>query len=198
MVLKEPPVASKLKSPADMFEAIARRLKDTTGRSLEEWTEALRAAGLADVDAAAKWLQAQGVTGGRARTIAQHVFGLPDWATASGEALVDGQYAGAKAALRPVYERVVALASALGASVEPRKTYTTLSTPKRQFAIVQATTRARVDLGLRLGGTPPEGRLEPAKGLGNEYINRRFALTTPDQVDAEVEAWLKRAYDLNA
>jgi len=64
--------------------------------------------------------------------------------------LIDGQYAD-RPRLRPILDAVLAAIPALGAvTVEARKTLVSLVTPRRTFAIVQATTKNRVDLGLRL------------------------------------------------
>ncbi len=47
--------------------------------------------------------------------------------------------------------------------IQTRKTYVPLVTPRWTFARVQPTTRQRVDLGLRLEGLQPAGRLLPSK-----------------------------------
>ncbi|MGA8667379.1 MAG: DUF5655 domain-containing protein [Candidatus Dormiibacterota bacterium] len=81
--------------------------------------------------------------------------------------------------------------------VQARKTYVTLVTPKRTFALIRATTRDRVDLGLRLPGVDVGGRLLAAPGLGNDYVNVRIVLQTPDDVDDLVVEWLRKAYAAN-
>jgi hypothetical protein len=60
---------------------------------------------------------------------------------------------------------------------------------------ISPTTRQRVDLGLRLEGQPPGGRLMPSKI--HETMPLQISLTTPGKVDAEVLAWLQRAYEQN-
>jgi hypothetical protein len=62
--------------------------------------------------------------------------------------------------------------------------------------VVKATTKSRVDLGLRLDHTRPEGRLLPARDIGAATV--RIPLTAPDEIDEEVLGWLRRAYDENA
>ena len=71
------------------------------------------------------------------------------------EDLVDGQYTGAKAGLRPIYDAILNIVSGFGSDVEiaPKKSYVSLRR-SRQFAIVKPATRDRIDLGLNLkGGT---------------------------------------------
>ncbi len=114
----------------------------------------------------------------------------------AGEASVRAQYAGLKATLRPIYDRIIEVARELGDDVEvaPRKTYVALIR-KKQFAIIQASTTQRVDLGFKLKGKPPSGRLEGAGNFGSGSITHRVALSDPEAVDAELIAWLREAYE---
>ncbi len=112
--------------------------------------------------------------------------------------LIDGQYAD-RPQLRPVLDAVLALVPGLGpVTVQARKTCVSLVTPRRTFAAVQATTKSRVDLGLRLDDTEPAGRLQPARNLASGTINVRIALASPEEIDAEVVGWLRRAYQENS
>jgi predicted transport protein len=106
------------------------------------------------------------------------------------------QYAGAKAALRPIYDRLAEAATALGSDValEPRKTYVALARG-RQFGLIQPSTKSRVDLGLKLPGVEPTERLQAAAGFGSGQITHRVALTSEAEVDDEVLGWLKAAYE---
>lgn len=112
--------------------------------------------------------------------------------------VVAAQYSGAKAHLRPVYDKLAEAASQLGDDVEfgPRKTYVALHRGK-QFAVIQPTTNTRVDFGLRLKGIPlpASQRLEPATNVGGGSITHKIALTTADQIDEEVRSLLQTAYD---
>jgi len=110
--------------------------------------------------------------------------------------LIAGQYAD-RPQLRPVLDAVLAALPAVGpATVQARKTLVSLVTPRRTFAVVQAVTKSRVDLGLRLDYERPGGRLLPARDLGAATV--RIPLTRPEDVDAEVLGWLRRAYRENA
>ena len=106
--------------------------------------------------------------------------------------LIDGQYAD-RPHLRPILDAVLAALPSLGpVTVEARQTLVSLVTPRRTFAVVQATTRTRVDLGLRLAGPAPGPRLLPAKNLG--AATARIALTGPAEFDDEALGWLRLAY----
>ena len=94
---------------------------------------------------------------------------------------------------------MLAVALALGeVGVQVRKTYVSLLTPRRTFAAVQATTRTRVDLGLRLPDPPLGGRLLPPGSVGQSAVTARIALASVADVDDEVAGWLRRAYVANA
>lgn len=109
---------------------------------------------------------------------------------------IAAQYAAKKAALRPIYDRLLVNVQALGddVQVQPRKTYVAFARGK-QFAVVVPSTNTRVDLGLKLPGLPFSGRLADGANLGSGSISHRIALSSPAEVDEEVIAWLKQAYE---
>jgi hypothetical protein len=122
-------------------------------------------------------------------------FGYPDFLLASADELIQGQYAD-RPQLRPIFDAIVDAAAGLGAVIiQTRKTYVSLVSPRRTFARVQPTTKNRVDLGLRLAGQQPGGRLQPSKI--HETMPLQISLTTRDEVDSEVLDWLQQAYDQN-
>ena len=104
------------------------------------------------------------------------------------------QYAGPKAALRPIYLALIAKAKKLGKDVElaPRKAYVGLRRSK-QFALIQPSTKTRVDLGLNLRGVEPTGRLE-ASGSFSGMCTHRVRLERVKDVDKELLAWVEQAY----
>jgi uncharacterized protein DUF5990/uncharacterized protein DUF5655 len=112
--------------------------------------------------------------------------------------LIERQYAD-RPQLRPVLEAVLAVLPELGpVTVQARRTLVTLFTPRRAFAAVRAATRDRVDLGLRLDGAVPSGRLRAAGNVGGGGVTVRVPLTCPDDVDDEVRDLIRRAYAENA
>jgi Family of unknown function (DUF5990)/Domain of unknown function (DUF5655) len=114
---------------------------------------------------------------------------------ADADELIAGQYAD-RPGLRPVLDAVLAALPPFGpVTVQARKTIVSLVSPRRTFAAVQATTKSRVDLGLRLVDVKPEGRLLAARNINVGAVNLMVALTGPGEVDEEVLGWLRRAYD---
>jgi hypothetical protein len=124
-------------------------------------------------------------------------LGAPGYLTAEAGELIDGQYAD-RPQLRPILDEVLTLLPALGlATVQARKTIVSLVSPRRTFAVVRATTKDRVDLGLRLDNAEPGGRLQSAKGIGGGGATVRIALRRPEDVDHEVRGLMRRAYEEN-
>jgi len=183
-------------TPREKHAAMIACLPEQTGRSLRQWMTLVRKHGPVEPDAAYAWLKKKhGLGGGHAGVIASELAGGPAYARKTPEQLVAAQYSGVKAALRPIHDRLVAAARALGndVRVEPCMTYVSLMRG-RQFAVVRATTKTRVDLGLALGDTPATGCLlaKPPPGT-SDRITHRIALTKASQVNHEVRHWLKKA-----
>jgi predicted transport protein len=185
------------KSPEDVGLGMVERLPETTGRSLDEWRALVASSALGRHGEIVRWLKGEhGVTHGYANLIAHKCLGS-DAATLGASAdLVASQYAGAKAALRPLYDRLVEAVAEFGPDVEvaPKKGYVSLRRSK-QFGLIQPSTASRLDLGLCLKGTEPEGRLEAA-GSWNAMATHRIRVASLAEIDAEVIGWLRRAYEL--
>ena len=180
-----------------MRERIEQILVRRTGDSVEVWAARVRELGDVDEPHVRAWLTAEGVTGYPQMLLVMERFGYPDFMLASADELIDGQYAD-RPQLRPILDEVLLRAAEIGeVDVQARKTWVTLMTPKRTFALVRATTRDRVDVGMRLPEAGPGGRLLSAPGLGNDYVNVRLALRSVDDVDEPFVEYLKLAYQAN-
>jgi predicted transport protein len=184
------------KSPEEMKAAMIAGLPEKTGKSLEQWLVILRSSKLSRHKEFMSLLKTQhGLTHGYANMIALQALESDSHTASDTDALVDGQYAGAKAALRPIYEAILTAVKKFGPDVDvsPKKAYVSLRRGK-QFAIVQPSTATRVDVGINLKDVDPAGRLE-ASGSFNAMISHRVRVSTLAQVDAELAGWLKKAYD---
>ena len=65
---------------------------------------------------------------------------------------------------------------------------------RKRFAILQPSTATRLDVGINLKGTEPTDRLEPS-GSFNAMVSHRVRVGSTKDVDKELMAWLKKAYD---
>lgn len=178
-----------------MKDLSARLLQERTGLDVATWNQRIRDQHLKDEQALRTWLTEQGVTGYAQSLLVWERFGYPDFLQSSADELIREQYAD-RQHLRPIFEAILYVATGLGdVTVQARKTYVSLVTTRRTFARIQATTKQRVDLGLRLEGQKPSGRLQPSRI--HDSTPFQISLTTPEDVDAEVLDWLQKAYDQN-
>ena len=186
-------------TPEEMLATMIANLSEKTGKSLEEWHTVVHASSLEKHGQIVKILKADhGVTHGYANLIAQSAQGkltTPGDGGAGGEdALVTAQYAGAKADLKPIYDALIREIGQFGKDVEiaPKKTYVSLRR-KKQFGLIQPSTKTRVDVGIHLKETAPTERLE-ASGSFNAMVSHRVRMTEVGQVDGELVGWLRAAY----
>jgi hypothetical protein len=133
-----------------------------------------------------------GLTHGNANLIATKVRERDAGGPAPADDLLEAQYAGAKAGLRPIHDRLVAVAIGFGpdVAVVVQKTADSLRR-KKQFGVVQAASATRVQLGLNLGARPADPRVTETTGM----CSHRVGLASVDAVDADVLGWLRAAYD---
>ena len=178
-----------------MKDMSARLLRERTGLDVASWNQRIRDQQLKDEQALRIWLTEQRVTGYAQSLLVWERFGYPDFLQSSADGLIQGQYSD-RPQLRPVFEAILSAAAGLGeVTIQARKTYVSLVTARRTFARIQATTKQRVNLGLRLKGQKPSGRLQPSRIHTSTPL--QISLTAPEDVDAEVLDWLQKAYDQN-
>jgi hypothetical protein len=178
-----------------MMEMSARLLEERTGENVDTWNQRIQRHHFNDEQQLRSWLTQQGVTGYAQSLLVMEQFGYPDFFLATADELINDQYAD-RPQLRPIFDAIIQAAVDLGeVIIQARKTYVSLVTPRRTFARVQPTTKKRVDLGLRLEGQEPGGRLQPSKL--HETMRLQISLSSKDDVDPEVLEWLRRAYDQN-
>jgi len=166
-------------------------LAEKTGHTMPEWIDIVATSGLAKHTDIVSWLKSErGLTHGFANGIAQ-AFRDRD-ASAEPNDLVAEQYTGAKAALRPIYDRLVEVVTSFGDDVEvaPKKSGVSLRRSK-QFALVEVASARRIQLGIQLKGEPTTDRLL----AGNAMCSHKVSVMSLDDVDDELLGWLREAYN---
>ena len=179
----------------DALATMIANYEKNTGKPFEAWVAIAKKEKFAKHGEIVKHLKEKhGMGHGYANLVAQRVL-AGDSPSVGGDDLVEAQYAGKKAALRPAYDQLAKAVARFGADVElsPKKTYVSLRRNK-QFALVQPSTADRLDVGINLKGTPARGRLE-ASGSFNAMVSHRVRVTSAQEVDAELLGWLRDAYD---
>ena len=170
-----------------------RNIAAQTGRAVPAWVEAVHAQGLARHGQVVAWLKEQhGLSHAHANHVAKRASEVAT--PRSAEDPVGHLFESGKEGLRAIYDRLSTELLAFGPDVElaPKKANVSVRR-RRQFALIQPSTRTRLDLGLILA-RPPAGRLE-ASGSFNAMFSHRVKLARPQDVDAELVAWAKEAYD---
>jgi hypothetical protein len=183
------------KSPDEMLASMIQNLKEKSGKSLGDWLKIAKASSATKHGEIVKFLKERyGLGHGYANLVAQMLLNPPGEA-ARGDDLVAAQYAGPKVELRPIYDRLIAAVIKFGSDVEvaPKKAYVSLRRSK-QFALIQPSTATRLDIGIQLKGVKPTGRLE-ASGSFNSMVSHRVRVASADDVDKELVAWLRQAYE---
>lgn len=184
------------KSADEMVETMIANMPEKTGKSLDAWLQLLSANGGSKHGEHMSFLKGtHGVSHGFANLITQiHMKGRDFGRGADGTDLIAAQYAGPKSALMPIYDALSTHLKTLGGDVEfaPKKTYVSIRRSK-QFALIQPSTKTRVDLGIQLKGRAPEGALELA-GSWNGMVSHRVRLTSTNDVTDAVQSWLAEAY----
>lgn len=187
-------------TPEEMRQTMIGNMLEKTGKSLDQWSAVLKASGLVKHGELMKVLKGEhGVTHGFANTISL-LYLKPEILnrkSVSGDEADEKLLAG-KETIAEIYKGAKAQFEAIKGDVEfaYKDTYISLRTPKKQFALLQPSTRTRVDVGLNLKGVPPEGSIESA-GSWNGMVTHRVKLTEASQVDKNLAFWLQKAYDAN-
>mgnify|MGYP003624406053 FL=1 len=175
----------------EMMASMKAGLKDKTGKALEDWVKVVKASGLEKHGEQVKMLKTDhGLGHGHANFICQAAKGRLD---ADPDDLLEAQYKG-KDTIRPIHDALVKYAASLGKDVEigNKKTSVALRRTKN-FAVIVPATKTRIDLGLNLKGMPGNDRLVPEKP--GSMCTHKVRLESAADLDAELKAWLKAAYE---
>jgi hypothetical protein len=177
-----------------------------TGRSLEAWIALAKKSGPATEKERREWLKREHKLGTNAAAwIAERTDGKgtgedsPESYLKTAEAWVEDQYAGPRAALRPLYEQLLELGFSLGNDVKacPCKTMVPFYRT-HVFAQIKPSTNTRIDLGFALGNMKTPKRLIDTGGYEKkDRITRRIEIKSKADIDDEVKRWLKKAYELD-
>ena len=180
-------------SPEEMAQTMRLNIPEKTGKNVDEWNNIIQQSKLEKHGQIVKMLKGDhGVTHGFANLIASDF--LKGDSQTDDEDLVALQYA-KKEQLKPIYEKLLLEIKKFGKELEiaPKKSYVSLR-HKKQFALLQPSTKTRLDVGINLKGEAATKRLE-ASGSFNAMVSHRVRVTSIEQVDSELIDWLKQAFN---
>jgi hypothetical protein len=172
-------------------KAHRRNIETRTGRPFDDLVTLARESGLQKHGQVLKMLKTDlGMGHGDANHVA-HVALASDEPGPADPA--DGWYSGKKASQRPLHDHILAIIVGFGGDIEhaPKKTYLSLRR-KRQFATLGPAAKGTVEIGINLKGAEGDDRMA-ALGPG-KMCTHRARLSSEDQVDEAVIAWLRKAW----
>lgn len=172
-------------------------IQKKTGMSLAQLTAFIKKSGLTKHGEMRDMLKEKlGLGHGDANTLVHVALKSDGTRAAEGksmDAVLDEIYTGAKAGFRPIYERLMKSIREFGEfEIAPKKGYVSLRR-KKQFAMIGPKTNTRFEVGINAKDKKKSPRLmEQPKGSMCNYI---VALTEAKEVDAELIAWIKSAFE---
>jgi len=190
---------AKMTSPSDMMNSVRDSMKERTGKTLEEWVEVVKVSGIDPLDqkSVRNWLKSEhGILQNSQWAIADAAARAAGWVRPSVEGYIDAQYQGEKAVLRPIFDALREIIEGLGedVAVEGRGGYTPF-VRKRQFAAVQASSKTRVDLGLRFKEAPESALLSTSSLPGQS--THKVGLSSVEDITDELVGLIRLAYEQN-
>lgn len=172
-------------------------IQKKTGKSLDELTAFVKKSRLTKHGEIRDMLKEKlGLGHGDANTLTHIVLNSDNASAAkdkSADVVLDEIYTGAKAGFRPIHEKLMKEIGTFGEfEIAPKKGYVSLRR-KKQFVMIGPKTNTRFEVGINAKDLKKNARLleQPKGSMCNYIVN----LTDAKEVDAELVAWIKSAYE---
>jgi hypothetical protein len=172
-------------------------IQKKTGMSLKELSSFVRKSGLSKHGEIRDMLKEKlGLGHGDANAVVHAVFESDGTRSAEGKSedtVLDEIYSGPKAAFRPIHEKLMKEINTFGEfEIVPKKGYVSLRR-RKQFAMIGPKTNTRFEVGINAKDFRKNARLleQPKGSMCNYIVN----LSDAKEVDSELVAWIKSAFD---
>jgi hypothetical protein len=172
-------------------------IQKKTGKSLAELAVIIRKSGLSKHGEVRDYLKRElGLGHGDANTLVHTVLQSDGQRAAEGKStdqVLDEIYSGAKAHMRPIHEKLMKEIHKFGEfEIAPKKGYVSLRR-KKQFVMIGPKTNTRFEVGINARDLKKNSRLleQPKGSMCNYVVN----LTDANEVDSELVAWIKSAFE---
>jgi len=178
------------------MQAYLDTIKAKTGKTVDDFRALASEKGLAKRGELMDWLKSDFDLGhGHANAMTYQILN-PEPVEVSMEDRLTQLFTGNKAEWRGTYDALTKELAKFGPDfgIATTSSYISLLRSGKKFGIVQPSTPERFDIGIKLKGLEPAGRLE-ASGSWNNMVTHRVRISDPEQIDSEVLAWLKQAYE---
>ena len=191
---------SRSKNPYSVHPGVAivqkwiAELPEKTGRSLEQWLDLVKKSGPGDSKKCREWLKKEyGLGTNSAWWIADRAEGKgvedgdPQAYLKAAVKYVDDMFAGARASLRPLYDKLLDLGLKLAKDVKACPCLTIVPLYRKHvFAQIKPATNSRIDMGYALRDTKATGRLIDTGGFAKkDRITHRIPVTCLKDIDVE-------------
>jgi hypothetical protein len=180
------------------LETMVKNIEAKTGKTLAQLGKVIAGSGLTKHGEIRSMLMERFDLGhGQANTVAHLALKSDGQSAAAERGLTAADvlaeiYAGKKADLRPVHDRVLEILDGLGAyEAAPKKGYVSYRR-KKQFVMVGPKTNTEVELGFGAKNLPAHPRLKEMPP--NSMCRYTTRISSADQVDAQVKKWLEASY----
>jgi len=170
-------------------------IEKNTGKKLKEWAAILTKSGFTKHGELVSFLKTKhGFTHGNANMLVHHAKQSHAGAAENETDWIAEQYKG-KETLKLWYDKIMAEINKFGKDVElaPKKAYTSLRR-KKQFAIIQPSTKDRLDVGLNIKGVAPSGMVEDGSKW-NAMCTHRIKVMEEKAINKDLINWIKKAYE---
>ena len=181
------------------YETQLQNIQKKTGKTLEELTALVWQSGLTKHSEIREMLMRElGLGYGDANTLVHYALKSDGERAAqeiglSTKDVLDEIYTGPKTALRPIHDKLMEAVNGFGKfEIAPKKGYVSLRR-KKQFAMIGPATNSRVDVGINIKSLEVNDRLRvnPPGGMCNYTVR----VMDVSEVNSELIAWIKQAYD---
>jgi predicted transport protein len=170
-------------------------IEKSTGKKLEDWIAIVNKSGFTKHGELVNFLKDKhGFTHGNANTVVHFAKQSHAGAAENDTDWITEQYKG-KENLKPWYDKIMADINKFGNDIEisPKKAYVSLRR-KKQFAIIQPSTKDRLDVGLNIKGVAPAGNVI-ASGSWNAMCTHRVKVEDEKTINKDLIGWIKQSYD---
>ena len=170
-------------------------IEKNTGKTLKQWIDIVNKCGFTKHGELVNFLKNKhGFTHGNANVVVHFAKQSHAGATENSDDLITEQYKG-KENLKPWYDKIMVEINKFGKDVEvaPKKAYVSLRR-KKQFALIQPSTKERLDVGLNIKGVEPSGVVEDGKKW-KAMCTHRIRIENEKAINKELVNWIKQAYD---
>jgi predicted transport protein len=170
-------------------------IEKSTGKKLSEWFTIVNKSGFTKHGELVNFLKEKhGFTHGNANTVVHFAKQSHAGAAENETDWIAEQYKG-KENLKPWYDKIMMEINKFGKDIElaPKKAYVSLRR-KKQFAIIQPSTKDRLDVGLNIKGVAPSGNVEEG-AKWNAMCTHRIRVEDEKTINKDLINWIKQAYE---